>query len=1385
MIKGLYVIGCLCILCHGAIAQPFTLPDRNIRFEQPPQELGLSQRSINCMIQDHEGYLWLGTWSGLLRYDGYETVLFNANISDKNALKSNKITCLLEASDSSIWVGTMVGGVFRMDPTTGAFKQYIHNEDPSSISDNNIWDLAEDASGNLWIATQNGLNRFNKETSKFEHWFNDPRDSGSLIYNFVTGLHLNGDELWVTTEKGVNKLSVSFPKKSLDRFYYKAKNSDENLENYVYDVKSIVYNEKILTFWATKKGLKVYDGHTLRSYEVNGKSSSFSFFRCLQIIDADRPFVVVGSEIGLSLFDITSMEFTSFFGDFNEDVNLSQNTIMSIFIDNSGVLWVGSKKGLNKFDTYNNNFSLYETRSFDPTNSIITGIVTDQSGAPWVSSLGGGLFKMNFRSEGKASIEKYQIVDEKNADLTNFIQKLTTDAKGQFWVGTAGAGVYVFDPLKAENSSIQRYQRFGANGEGSISDNYVMSMENASDGGMWIGTWSQGLNKIQASGDVISYSQPWLEKSPLVTMFQESSETLWIGTRGRGLLKVSLNGTDIISHQIYRSDLDSTSLSNDFVNTIFRDSKRQIWIGTEDGLNLYDKSADSFRRYKQKEGLTNAEVASILEDERGWLWLTHFDGITVIDPMKTGSVLVNTFDTKDRVQGGFFYNEVAMKTADLRLFFGGSNGFNVIDGKDIFENPNLPKIAIQNLSVFNESVVPGAVFNGRVLLEKPIQQTKKIVLTHGENSISFEFTALHFAIPDKNKFAYMLEGFDSEWQYTDARRRFATYTNLKEGTYIFKVKASNDDGVWNEEPKEIVVVIQPPWWRTPQAFTLYVLAAILLLLLFRKLILIRIQYENDIKLERIKRENTEHLNRSKLQFFTNISHEFRTPLTLILGPIEKLVNSGEGGNLIQQQLRLVASNANRLQRLINQLLDFRKADAGNLSLRVAEGNFYKFLKEIKLSFDTLAADKHIKFSLNASSNIIKLYFDRDQIEKVVFNLLSNAFKHTPENGEIEVQLLEHNAFVEFVVLDTGKGIAPNEIDKVFERFFTGENQSTTDSGIGLALCKSLVELHHGSIRVESQQQNQTKFIVVIPKGKSHFDEKDIIEDFKDSEDVSKYVEYVLDGEEKISATADRQYEKDVSELQRILIVEDNEQLRSFIKSIFQYDYVVLEAENGEIGFEVASEENPDLIISDVMMPLVDGFTLCSQLKQDLNTSHIPVILLTARTSYIYQVEGLEKGADDYITKPFSQEILKLKVKNLLQSREQFRALAQSNSSLALEPKKITVTSADEIFMKQVIELVENNIANSEYTVVEFGKEIGLSRMQLYRKLKAIAGLSPNEFIRMMRVKRAAQLLEQGDFNVSEVTYQVGFTDPTYLRKCFKQQFGITPSEYAKSRKQVN
>ena len=489
------------------------------------------------------------------------------------------------------------------------------------------------------------------------------------------------------------------------------------------------------------------------------------------------------------------------------------------------------------------------------------------------------------------------------------------------------------------------------------------------------------------------------------------------------------------------------------------------------------------------------------------------------------------------------------------------------------------------------------------------------------------------------------------------------------------------------------------------------------------------------------------------------------------------MNSGEGGKAFKDQLAIINRNAQRLLRLVNQLLDFRKAEAGKLKLKVVESDIVKFLKEVKLSFESLAEQKNVQFELRSSSPAIVMYFDRDQFEKIFFNLLSNAFNHTPDGGRISVDITEADGEVEISVEDNGSGIKPENFKKIFRRFYSEEDAFYHGTGIGLALTRALVELHHGKISVESIEKEFARFIIKIPTGKGHFKESELLVDY--SENGSPIMQYDLDNELLIPQSPDLQEKPPLAILKKILVVEDNAEVRSYIKSVFNGKYEVLEAQNGEEGLKVAEAGDPELVISDVMMPGMDGLALCKRLKEDVKTSHIPVILLTARTSMLFKVEGLENGADDYITKPFNARILELKVRNLIKSRELLQRNFSSNENLTIEPKKVTLTSADETFVQKALESIENNMTNSEYTVEDLGKEVGMSRMQLYRKLKALTGQSANEFIRSIRLKRAAQLLEQNQLTVAEVTYEVGFTDLQYFRNCFKKQFNINPSEYGK------
>lgn len=1368
----------ICAVLAGAtecLGQPSELLRKKVNFEQLPEIHGLSQRSVNCILQDADGYLWIGTWAGLIRYDGYSTTVFHAG-QGQGKLKSNKITSLYEDHRGNLWVGTHMGGVFQYDRKQNQFRHFAHNEaNPESLSNNNVWSIQGDQYGNLWVGTEHGLNVFDGEHDKFRVFYNDPADQRSLSQNFVTDLFLSSqNELWISTQHGINRLvpSAAGQGYAFEKYLYSSRQDDYDLHNYVYQIDETVIGDKSLIWYSTKKGLKRLESGVVKSFVVSNSPSANASALSLLAVKGEKPFILLGSETGLHFFDPGKEAFTKSLDNHEDTGNLNHSAISALYLDRGGVLWAGTKKGLNKYDTFSKTFEAHKTASFDKGRNIISGIQGSSQGGYWLSTVGGGLFLFRDNEFRHFSI------DDRNNAFTNFVQTLFTDTKGDVWVGTAGAGIYRISEkkLSGKRTIITEFDHFHLHSSSPVSDDFIMAIEEDSRGNIWVGTWSGGLNKITPDGKVVQYRQPELRNAPLVTIHADLSDILWIGTRGNGLYRVKVRdqGPEIY---IYKQGADpSTSVASNFINSIFEDHAGKFWISTEEGLNTFDRRTEEFSSVAINDATGNPSIAGILEDDDGKVWLAHADGLTVIDPLD--STHSKTYEHHDRILGGFHYNNACYKDFNGRLLFAGSDGLNIIDPEVVVVNPTKSPVVIQNFEVFNEAILPGTPFNGRVLLEDPLPQTNEIRLKHSENTISFEFSALDFAAPEKIYYAYMLEGFDSDWNYTNASRRYANYTNLDYGKYSFKVKATNNDGIWNGDIAAVTIFIQPPWWMTVWAFMLFGSMALLVLYGFRKLILMRANLIHNIKLERLQRENMENLNRAKLEFFTNISHEFRTPLTLILGPVQNLIDSAGGNKFIRDQLVLIHNNAQRLLRLINELLDFRKAETGNLKLEVAEGNLVKFIKEIKLSFDSLAEQLKIDFTFSASSNIITAWFDRDQFEKIMFNLLSNAFKHTPENGKVSIRIIENNKEILIAVEDSGKGIKPEYFDTIFQSFFSyDEDHRHNGTGIGLALTKSLVDAHHGSIAVTRVENQYTRFTVRLPSGNAHFDKSELVTRFRDSEQIERYPkltpESLPDSQDLVE-----QMLRPAEDQHKLLVVEDNAEVRAYIKSVFQGKFIILEAEEGKEGFSLALEEIPDVIISDIMMPVMDGISMTRQLKSNVKTSHIPVILLTARTSLIFKVEGLETGADDYVSKPFNPKVLQLKVRNLIRTRVQLGKMFSDKEVLTIEPSRVTLTSADEVFVEKILKSIETNMSNTEYSVEELGSDVGMSRMQLYRKLKALTGQSANEFIRTLRLKRAAQLMEQNQLTIAEITYEVGFNDLQYFRECFKKYFGVTPSEYA-------
>lgn len=1353
-------------------AQPSALLQKNIIFNDLPDHIGLSEPTINCILQDKKGYLWIGTWSGLIRYNGYASKTYYSNNQSEFSLKSNKITALIQDREGFIWVGTHKGGLFKFDPSNEQFLQYKFDpSDSGSISNDNIWALLEDEKGRIWIGTENGLNIYDQQAQSFVKYFSSESDTTSLSHNFITDIHQsrNGN-IWIATEYGINKSIFSGDKLFFSRKTF-SEGQNNAFHNYFYNIDDVTIDGSEVLWMGTKKGLKQYRNGKFSNFLVKENPSGSNLFRAVKAIEGEDPLLLVGSEKGLNIFDPVKNHFIDLLINDPQQANLSHSNVTSIYLDQNGVLWVGTKRGLSKFDTYGKDFKLFKTKNFDPTESIVTGIQESEDGQLWISTMGGGLFRFNGNHNNQHNPisfnKRFKIKSKEPNYFTDFIQSLYIDSKDRVWFGTAGDGIYTFNEkeLKPVNDEIQNYTHYSLKSNPAIPDDYVMSFSEDAEGNIWVGTWSGGLAKISSEGNVKGYKHKELLQAPLVVLVTDHNGTLWAGTRGNGLIKIEQQKDSLVLQRFN----EDKGLDNLFVNAIYEDENKTLWIGTEDGLYYGKNNSDSIVRYDLHAGMREEVIVGILSDKKGRLWLSHWEGITVFNP-KHSSMPMRNFDRQDRIQGGFFYSNSCIKNQNGNLIFGGSNGFNIINPDEDRVNPVQPQVIIQEIQVNNEPFYEG----------RSAEAADIIRLNYSENSVSFEFAALHFAAPEKIKYAYKLDGFDENWYYTGSDRRFANYTNLPSGKYQFLVNSTNSDGIWSDEYTHLSLVVSPPWWKTDWAVILYVTVFVLILFAFRRIIIIRTNYINDLKLERIQRTHIENVNKAKLDFFTNISHEFRTPLTLIVGPLQRIKDAGINDINIRQQLNIIDANTQRLLRLVNQLLDFRKAESGSFKLNVARGDLLKFIREIKLSFEGLASKNNIDFQLKTHSKNLEAWFDRDQFEKIIYNLLHNAFKNTPEGGKIFIEVVEEENEIQILVTDNGKGIKAEDLEHVFERFYSGKDQENTNgTGIGLALTKSLVELHGGKIFIESEENQFTKFSVNIPKGADHFNKRDFAIDVNDSEQIAQYT-LLNNIEEETKPT-----EKEIgNEFQHsILIVEDNHEVRNYTISVFNKEYRIIEAENGREGLQKAQEEQPDIIISDVMMPVMDGINLCKELKKNIKTSHIPVILLTARTPLIFKFEGLETGADDYITKPFDPKILQIKVRNFIKLQESIRNSFTDNQTLKIEPSRVTLTSTDEKFIKGALESIEKNMDNTEYSVEDLASDVCMSRMQLYRKIKALTGQSANEFIRTIRLKRAAQLLEQNQLTIAEVTYQVGFSDLKYFRACFKKQFGVNPSNYSSKLKE--
>lgn len=1383
-----------------------------VYFDHITTDDGLSQSDINAVYQDNQGFMWFGTHDGLNKYDGYSFTIYNLDANSTESISSNLIYDIAGDKDGNLWIGTTGSGLNYFDRSAENFTVYKHEKgNNNSLSNDHITSVFLDKSNRLWLGTNDGLNMVDLQKSKdslsFKR-FNPEHEP------FVTGWDGNSifaiyedskNQIWVGGHGGLYKLS-----------------RDENGENYFKLVNTSVGLPRatVTAIGEDKNGkmiISTEDGtYSQGDRNENPKLQKIHNESSNSILVDNANNIWVGTNNGLLNFDNSKInKLPSLKNHFIDDpqnvFSLSKNIVKSIFQDKTGIIWIGTNGGgINKYDPERKQFR--HIRKTLSENSLsydkIRSIFEDSNGTLWLGTEGGGLNMMK-KANDNGQYKKFKnfktILKPFAIAETNYMGKKT------LFIGAENTpGLFHLDISNPNNIKEENIIAFD-NIKHSVFSLLVDSNQN-----IWIGTYSGGVYRWLYDVDSKTYeksilrnniSNPNSISSDIIRyIYEDQNGVIWFAT-GDGLCRLSPK--ESIKKQpkfkVYKNELGNTkTLSHNYILSVYESKAGELWVGTfGGGLNKLNTSQDlaneTFTSYSEEDGLPNNVIKGILEDDDGNLWLSSNQGLSRFNPEKK---TIKNYDVNDGLQSNEFQELACLRRKNGEMLFGGINGFNVFYPEKIVKNLAEAETMITNFSIFNNTVDIGEKINGRTILNKTINNTKEIELKYKENSFSFEFAALHYAAPGKNQFSYILEGFDKEWTQTTANKRFANYTNLEPGDYTLKVKASNNDGIWDTTPSEIKIKVVPPFWRSNMAYILYSLIGLGILWLFWRYTFIKTSEKHQLELEHLQKEKSEEMQQIKLEFFTNISHEFRTPLTLIKGPLEYLQKKGSQleNQIVQEQYTLMHKNTNYLLRLVNQLLDFRKINQGKMHLVVRNSNIVDFLKEVAEPFQFLAHKKRIDFKIVLSKVPSKTWFDHDALEKIMNNLLSNAFKFTPKNGSIEIIIdtkknlpstgaliskQKYQDCVEIQVKDSGPGIEKSKLHNIFERFYVEKESNKINRegvGIGLSFTKNLIELHQGEINVVSELEKGTNFVVQLPIEKEAYMNIEEIscKEISDSDFLIRSSEsesFAIGLNDEI---LDENISNSRSKLPILLILDDNADIRTFIKQSLSDEYFIYEAENGKQGLEIANKVMPNIILSDVIMPVMDGMEFCEKIKTHKETSHIPIILLTAKSSEESVMSGLKNGADDYLTKPFNMELLKVKMANTISQRDEMRK--QFNRKISLQPSEVTVTSLDEKFLNHAIEIVEKHMMNTDFNVEMLVKEMGLSRSNLYLKFKEITGLSSSEFIRNIRLKRAVQLFEKSDLSVKEIMYMTGFNTASYFSKCFKKQFGVIPSEYVRQMK---
>ena len=1321
----------------------------------PPE--GFTFGNIKTIAEDNNGFIWFGTEHGLYRFNSRKVDKYTYQSNEINTIPNDNIEKLLKDKKDRLWILTANGICIFNEQTQDFIQLKLKNidEDAEITSFN---DIIENSLGEFFVIRNNKLCSINLKDSTIQTVNFHPNDAATSVSFAVFD---NSDNLWIGTFNG----HVFKSPPPYHEFQLVCHHREDRIQSICQDN---------ATFWIgyefqgadhiNEQGL-IIDHYS----ESSASTFKLPSNRVRAIVKDESNRIWIGTYNGISLVtrehraQIIKKDFYN---------NLPHNSIHSLFVDSKDGLWIGTwSGGLAYLNKYDNQF-LHFNRNQDKNslyNNIVSSICQDSNGNIWVATEDGGLNKFNRQQK---EFKYFSVKDTENGP-TN-IKCIVSDNNNLLWIGTYGKGIWTFD-IETETF----YKPSFLNPE--IKNIYTILIEK---NGIWIGTFGDGLffydlDNKNLTKFTTDYTNPTsISSNSIRVLLTDSYGGLWVGTQnGLNYLPKGANSFT----RYFSNNTRGLTISNNQIFSLFEDMHGQIWIGTGGGgVDCYNPGDGSIAVLTKENGLSGNNVFGILEDGKGNMWFSTENGITRYSP---GEKSFKNFSTEDGLQGKQFIPGAAFATQTGEFMFGGPNGFNLFNPENLSENPLQPDVFITNLEINNEKVDPK---NPKIPFLKAVNTTEILELRHEQNSLAFDFVSNNYIQSTKNQFRYRMLNYQDDWINAGSESR-AIFTKIPPGNYTFEVIGSNNDGIWNTKPARLEIEILAPFWKSNVAYFIYFFVFLISVWFLRKEIILRNNLKRQILIEKVKRENEEELHQMKLQFFTNISHEFRTPLTLILSPLEVIMNKKYHDNDTREHLTMIQRNAQRLRMLINQIIDFRRFELNKMVYSPAKTDIISMCMGICDHFEVHARDKSISFYMASSFKKLEMKVDKDKLDKILFNLLSNAFKFTPEGGNIclNVEENEADALIEksdfstnpeltgkvlaIHVSDSGPGITTDEIAAIFERFNKNVvNNQFQGTGIGLHLSREYTHLHNGAITIKRLPEKGVIFSVLLP----------IQNEIKIGETKSEILKSWIDTErnpvpedESSFLPAGSKNEPSTS----VLIVEDNYDMLKQIKHLLKNDFKVITASNGLQGLELAREIFPDIIISDIVMPGIDGIELCKNIKNDIQTSHIPVILLTAVSETEKHIKGLDTGADAYIIKPFDNNLLKAQIANLIKAKERLKkAFKESEEKWASDSN---LNQRDKNLVEKSAQIVEKHLLDPNFSVEQLAEELGVSRSSLHRKMRVLINQSATEFIRYVRMKKALKFLKEGNLNIDEIGFAVGFNSHSYFSQCFKKLYGKTPTEY--------